>query len=178
MTRWIKNLLGGSRPPRVLYRPQLQSYGEEGLEQFFTANKVVIEDKEEGTLIALGELTEADATVHSLMVWVPAAGSDDEEAVQIEFNDQGNARTGAEVERIELGPSHLRVVYAPDAPVYAGRVTYSSEADPFEDAEDLEEQWVRAVLVSFDVQAAPLDEMKAALQRITRSNARCLVCFS
>jgi hypothetical protein len=79
---------------------------------------------------------------------------------------------GADVERIELGPGHLRVVSAPEAPVHAGRVSYSSEADPFQDAEVLEETWVSAVVATFTTSEAQVAELKDILQGVTARSVR------
>jgi hypothetical protein len=130
------------RTPRV-YRPTLVR-DEHGWEQRFEANALSIEpiDGVDGTLVALGELdppkrgARAQGTpIHSLLLQLPDVPAEDGFG-EVTFNDEDNQRSIEEhLERVELGPAWLRVVYLPGRGPMASRASLSAEVEIFDDEE-------------------------------------------
>jgi hypothetical protein len=119
-----------------------------GPEQRFDANILSVEDMDGGTIVALGDLVLRDGAplnqgtpVHSLILQL----SGDE--VTVELNDQGNERSGKEIERFELSPFSFRVVFGSGNGPYSGRVSLSPEIEVFDANGDDEPVVLRSVRV-------------------------------
>lgn len=115
------------------YAPRLAASAEGGFEQTFTANVVHVDED----LVAFGDVLADPARglpfgtpVHSLLVHY-AGGRPGE----VERNDQHNAVGIDAVERIELSPDRLRIVFRADRGPFAGRVSLSEEIEVFDDVE-------------------------------------------
>jgi len=144
-----------------------------GPEQRFDANILSIEDMDGGTIVALGDLVRQDGVplnqgtpVHSLIFQL--FGDD----VTVELNDQGNQRSGEEVERLELSSSSFRVVFRSGEGPYSGRVSLSPEIEVF-DADGVDEPvLLRSVRVGLSGVAATVENLRSALRRNASTTAR------
>jgi hypothetical protein len=128
-------------------------------EQRFAANIIAVEDG----LIALGDLLpkpgkalQFGTPIHSLLIHLDGAQT------WFELNDQGNTRDTSDVERLELTPTTLRIVFAAGRGPYSGRVSLSPEIEIF-DRDAHQPQQVRSVLVEMHPTTTQLARIKQLL---------------
>lgn len=100
--------------------------------QVFSVSRIDVVE-EEGTLyLQIAEDLE-DTTIHSLLFALPLDRDKyDGSELHVEFNDQSNGMFGPKVGTVELSDHELILTPAPSIKLYAGRVSYASEADPFD----------------------------------------------
>jgi hypothetical protein len=129
-------------------------------EQRFTANIVDVQDQ----LIALGELLPEPGKalafgtpIHTLLIHL------DDEHTCFELNDQGNTREMDDVERLEVTPTTLRIVFAAGRGPYSGRVSLSPEIEIF-DRDTHEPEQLRSLLVEMNPTTAQLAQIKRLLR--------------
>lgn len=147
------------------YKPRIADR-DLGPEQRFDANILAIEEMEGGTLVAFGDLVPKEGAplnrgtpVHSLIFQLFDGD------LTVELNDQGNQRSGGEVERLELSPSSFRVVFRLGEGPYSGRVSLSSALELFDGAGDEEPVQLRSVMVGLAGVAAQAKRLRRALRK-------------
>ncbi|HEX5063698.1 MAG TPA: hypothetical protein VFV99_30175 [Kofleriaceae bacterium] len=128
-------------------------------EQRFVANVIAIAKG----LIAFGELLpergmapKFGTPIHSLLIHL----GDDQ--VLFELNDQGNTRYASNVERVELTPTTLRIVFVAGQGPYSGRVSLSPRIEVF-DRDTHQPQKLRSVLVEMKPTATQLARIRQRL---------------
>ncbi|MEJ7729339.1 MAG: hypothetical protein WKG00_08990 [Polyangiaceae bacterium] len=167
-----------NEPPRRtarVYRPTLVRR-EEGWEQRFEANVLTIEPMVDldGTVVALVERDpplrgplEAGPPIHSLLLELTDVPEEEDGAGEITFNDADNERSiDGHLERVELAPAWLRVVYVAGEGPMASRASLPPSAEIFdlEDGDPPEEP-LRSVRVGLGAVTSQMEELRATLRQ-------------
>ena len=130
-------------------------------EQRFVANIISVQKQ----LIAFGDLrpTRGKALkfgtpIHTLLIHL----DDEDDETLFELNDQGNTRDTSDVERLELTPTTLRIVFAPGRGPYSGRVSLSPEIEVF-DRDPHQPKQLRSLVVEMKPTTTQLARIKQLL---------------
>lgn len=148
------------------YRPTLHIGPKGDVARPFTANVVHAET----SLVAFGEII-ADperglphgTPVHSLLLHFADGGLE-----MVEFNDEANAVSVTELERIALARDHARFEFRRDEGPMAGRVSLEEEIEVFDD-----EDWDDAQLCAIEVHFA-LDDARFEASCVASTLSHCL----
>jgi hypothetical protein len=135
-----------------------------GGEQRFIANIVSVQKR----LIAFGELLASPGKalkfgtpIHTLLIHLTPGQT------LFELNDQGNTRDTSDVERLELTPTTMRVVFVAGHGPYSGRVSLSPHIEIFDRDAHTPKQ-----LGSVLVEARPTTTQLARIKEYLRTDRR------
>ena len=145
------------------YEPTIEPLPNGTHQQRFTANQVVVEEGDDAVTLGLAE-NHSGATIHGLILMyvIGATSSSD---LYVEFNGQGNACDGDDIESIALGHSRFDLTFKPRVEINAGRVSYLESADVLDGPTDTDTQ-ISRVSVQLDTITAKAAGLRRVLHHI------------
>jgi hypothetical protein len=164
----FKRLRGLFRPrvEKPVYVPVVKALDDGKFEQSFTASYVSL-DAEHG-FVHLALTDEESCAVHGLIIATPQNEPFSPSDVYVEYNDQGNACTGADV-TFSLDGGQFVVEFSDDVEMWVSRLSYSAAADPLSDPEEDYAFPLRRVAVNLQVPAETTETIARELERMQRN---------
>jgi hypothetical protein len=161
--------------PRVnkpVYVPVVKALDDGKFEQSFTASCVSV-DAQHG-FVHLGLTEDEESAVHGLIIATPQNEPFSPSDVYVEFNDQGNACSGADI-ALSLGGAQLVIEFSDDVEMWVSRLSYSAAADPLSDPEEDYGFPLRRVAVNLQVPAETTETIARELQRMQRNGVEVVI---
>jgi hypothetical protein len=164
--------LFGRTVEKPVYVPVVKALDDGKYEQRFAAGCVSL-DAEHG-FVHLGLTEEESSAVHGLIIATPQNEPFSPSDVYVEFNDQGNACSGADI-ALSLGGAQLVVEFSDDVEMWVSRLSYSAAADSLSDPEEDYAFPLRRVAVNLQVPAETIETIARELERMRRNGVRVVL---